>query len=498
MSTARGNYQVDKPDHVFDRDREWRSLQRFVGNSGAAGLGLVYGRRRQGKTFLLESFARTHQGIYIQAFQRTRTQNLELFSAAYASHLGTTAPISFTDWSQVFETLLALERGDAPIPVVIDEFPYLLERSPELPSVLQSLLRPTTETNVKLILCGSALSTMASLLSGSAPLRGRASLELVVRPFSYRDAAGFWGIDEPELAVQLHALVGGTPAYLSMSGGRGPTSAAELDDWVVTALLDPASAMFREGSILVTEDEDVTDTVNAFSVLAAISQGKTRRGELAAALGRSDSSLTSPLRMLSDAGLITSVGDAFRRKRTTYRIAEPIVRFHQALIAPDEIRLASHRGPEVWASAQRSVSSRIYGPHFEELSRAWCIEHAAQDSLISESAPDASELIVNSVAGAVVACREHRSSHEIDVVVQARSPDGGETTAAIGEAKWRDVPCDQSHLRRLDHIRTLLGLSESVKLLLFSRRGFTEGLRREGDVRPDVELVDLDRLYHGT
>lgn len=80
-----------------------------------------------------------------------------------------------------------------------------------------------------MILCGSALTVMGRLLGGGAPLRGRARLELVVRPFGFREAAEFWDVArDPELAFRLHALTGGTPAYKDMCGGAGPRSLADL------------------------------------------------------------------------------------------------------------------------------------------------------------------------------------------------------------------------------------------------------------------------------
>ena len=97
----------------------------------------------------------------------------------------------------------------------MDEFPFLIRASPGLPSIIQRELGPGGSgpaSRVRLLLCGSAMSVMGGLLSGPAPLRGRAGLELVVQPFGYRDAARFWGITDPKLAVLVH-MVGGTPAY---------------------------------------------------------------------------------------------------------------------------------------------------------------------------------------------------------------------------------------------------------------------------------------------
>jgi uncharacterized protein len=386
------------------------------------------------------------------------------------------------------------EDATRSVPVVIDEFPYLVEKAPQLPSLLQAALRPrskaATRWRTRLILCGSALSTMTGLLAGSAPLRGRAALDLLVHPFRYRDAAAFWGVSHrPELAMQLHALVGGTPAYKDMSGGVGPAAPSDLDDWVATSLLDPSSAMFREAPTLLAEEGRVTDVAAYLSVLGAISQGATRRGEIASLVGRAEGALAHPLQVLQEAGFVAPLDDALRQKRTTFHIAEPIIRFHQLLIAPHETQLLRHRGASTWAALQDTVTSKIYGPHFEHLAREWCLEHASPESL-GASSPTA-------VTPTLAACREHGTSHEVDVVVVAGSRGRARRATAIGEAKWRAQPCDQGHLDRLAHVRDLLDLPATTKLLLFSRRGFTRDLTRLGKTRDDVELIDLERLYHG-
>ena len=128
----------------------------------------------------------------------------------------------------------------------------------------------------RLFLCGSAFTVTRGLLAGSAPLRGRAKLELLVQPFDYRDAAAFWGLlRDPELAFQVHALVGGTPAYLDMCVDR-PDSVADFDDWVIRRLLNPASPMFREGNALLSEEPELGDASLYHAVLAAICAGRAQ------------------------------------------------------------------------------------------------------------------------------------------------------------------------------------------------------------------------------
>lgn len=483
-----------KPEHLFDRDREWQALEDFVSSDRpGATLGLMHGRRRQGKTFLLETLVETHGGFYFAALQQSGTQNLDRLAEKYRAYTHTRARIRFASWEEAFEALLALgENATGPVVVVLDEFPYLLDGVPELPSILQDLLSPrgtaVQSWRTRLILCGSALSTMRGLLDGTAPLRGRASLELMVHPFGYRDAAAFWRVDgDPDMAMWLHALVGGTPAYRDMCHGTGPASHAAFDEWVATTLLDPASAMFREGNVLLSEEPRVVDTSLYLSVLAAISQGRTRRGQIADAVGRPADALAHPLTVLAEARLVTAQGDAVRQRRTTYQVAEPVLRLRQLVIAPNEARLTRHQGPAVWAEVADTVASRIFGPHFEELARTWCAEHA--DTATLGGTP-------SRVAPTVLACPEHGTTHELDVVVTESVANMADTVIAIGEVKWRSDEVGVGQLRRLEHLRALLR-AESARLLLFSRSGFSGELVQEAAALGDVELVDVARMYAG-
>jgi uncharacterized protein len=273
----------------------------------------VYGRRRQGKTLLLELLAEATGGFAFTGLQQASTQNLADLAAAYAEF--TSLPgASFGNWPDAVAALLALgDRLNRPVPVILDEFPYLVQQAPELPSALQRALSPRGAARrsgqARLILCGSAFTVMRGLLGGSAPLRGRAKLELVVQPFDFREAAEFWGVrDDPELAFQVHSLVGGTPAYRDMCVDR-PGSVPEFDEWVVNRLLYPASAMFREGSALLYEESELGDASLYHAVLAAICGGAHKRSDIAKKLGRPDSALSYPLDMLERVQLVRKVND---------------------------------------------------------------------------------------------------------------------------------------------------------------------------------------------
>ena len=485
-----------KPDRLFDRDVEWDELSEFASSDElGATLGLVYGRRRQGKTLLLELLALETGGFMFGATQQTEAQNLADLGAAYAAYRGLGQPVAFAGFREAFGELLRLGE-ERPTAVVIDEFPYLVAATPALPSYLQQALTPLGHarqaTKTRLILCGSALTTMSQLLGGGAPLRGRARMELVVRPFRFREAAEFWdAADDPELAFRLNALVGGTPAYKDMCGGSGPRGLNDFDRWVERRLLSPASAMFREGTLLLREEPSIADPTSYASVLAAISAGASRRSEIAAALARPSSALAHLVTGLEDIGLIEHLDDALRGKRTVFRIAEPIVRLNQLITARYEPELVAGRAERVWRRNATVVAEKIYGPHFEDLARQWCLLYADEESLGG---------VPSAVRPTEIACREHEHGHQLDIVV-TDDPSPAGRISAIGEAKATTAPVGLDQLRRLEHLRGLLPsqrVDQPPKLMLFSRTGFTAAVADEAAARPDVELIGIDRLYGGS
>ncbi len=488
---------IVKPADLHGRTHEWATLTGFVGRptTGAA-LGLVYGRRRQGKTLMLELLAEATGGFLYGAQQQTQTQNLADIGAQYARYVGAPAPVAFGGWRDAIEALLDLGAGhEEPVPIIIDEFPYLIATSPALPSYLQTALSPRSvarrPSRARLILCGSALTTMQGLLGGGAPLRGRAVMELVVRPFDYREAATFWGLDhEPELAFRVNAILGGTPAYREMCGDA-PRSVGTFDRWVASSLLDPGSAMFREGNLVLREEPDIADPTAYAGVLTAVSQGRVRRTEIAAALGRPATSIAHLLAGLEQVGLLERLEDAFREKRGVYRIGDPLIRFHRLVIARNEGRLVRHDATRVWDDVADTVAAKIYGPHFENLAREWTIAHASAGTLGGSP---------QWVRPATIACREHGEGHELDVVAVRSTPSQSDQVLAIGEAKATRKPVDVAELQRLEHLRALLpdrATATPPKLFLFSRAGFTAAVLRAREQRRDLELVDLDRLYRG-
>ncbi len=366
---------LEKPSEMFDRAEEWAALSRFVEDDQAgATLGTVSGRRRQGKTFLLDAITRQANGFFFSAAEATETESLHRLGDTLADYLELPARLDLADWHQAVDALLRLgERR--PLPVVLDEFPYLAKSSPALPSIIQGAYRSLRDergrSRTRLLLCGSAMSFMGSLLAGNAPLRGRAALELVVQTLDHRRAAEFWGLTDPRLAVLVNAVVGGTPAYRSeFLRGDSPASLDDFGSWVTRSVLNAQSPLFREARYVLAEEPDIRDAGLLHSVLAAVAEGNGHRGGISNYLGRKAADIAHPLNVLEDAGLLLREADLFRDNRTTYRIAEPLVTFYHAVMRPAWSLLdRPGNAARVWQTSQRRFVSNVVGPHFEQICR---------------------------------------------------------------------------------------------------------------------------------
>jgi AAA+ ATPase superfamily predicted ATPase len=480
---------------MFDRDAEWAALTRFAADArGGATLGVVSGRRRQGKTFLLDALCKAQGGFFFEATEAADAESLRRIGALIGEYTGSPIPARPADWHEVLDALLALgEQG--PTTVVIDEFPYLAKANPSLPSVIQAAFGPRREqrlrSQTRLLLCGSAMSFMGGLLSGTAPLRGRAGLEMVVQTLDYRQAADFWGVTDPHLAVLLYSVVGGTPAYRDgAAGGRAPESIADFDAWVIDNVLDRFSPLFREARYLLAEEPDIRDNALYHSVLAAVAEGNNTRGGIAGYLERKATDISHHLSVLEDTGLLVRAVDAFRPGRSVYRISEPLVVFHHAVMRPEWSRLERQgRAAQVWAGSSRRFAGSVVGPRFEQIARDWTLDYAPADLF---------DRPVAEVGHGVVNDPERRTSHEVDVVVTGHDAAGQRVLLAIGEAKWQE-PMGAGHLNRLERIRELLVRAghpgaETAKLLCFAGHPFSEQLRQAAG-SGEVVLVSLDDLY---
>ncbi|WP_147243133.1 ATP-binding protein [Acidipropionibacterium virtanenii] len=345
------------------------------------------------------------------------------------------------------------------------------------------------------IVCGSSLSVMAELLSGTKALRGRAELDLRLGPFDYRQTAGYYGIEDPLVALHLYAILGGTPGYRDLIGTASPQSSGDLRELLLQTVANPSHALFSEAEYLLREDPRIVERSLYHSILGAVADGAHTPTAIAARVGRQVTALSHALSVLRTAGFLRRREDVLRRRRPVLEVADPIVRFTDLVIDPYRAVYEDRRGRRALEQAEPTLRSQIYGPAFEQVAREWVARYAATETL-GGPAGQVGTTVVNDARG--------RSQYEVDVValpVDQALHDPHARILALGEAKDSDSPRKVVDLHRLERIRDLLigrgYRAGDARLLVFGRSGFDAELADAARRRSDVELVDLERLGSG-
>lgn len=492
-----------RPADLFDRDAEWSDLERFAASSAPGmHLGILYGRRRMGKSFMLRRLAAQHDGLYHVALEEEPGPALQRFADVLAVRRGLSAgQLHLADWDEALR--LALDGPEDLI--IIDELPYLMAGGPgrAIPSILQSLIdsshdtlpsgtSPGTPRTKHLIVCGSSLSVMSELLSGAKALRGRAELDLQLQPFDFRRTASYYGVKDPLVALHLYGILGGTPGYRDLVGSASPQSPADLTGLILQTVANPSHALFSEAEYLLREDPRIVERSLYHSILSAVARGAHTPTAIAASIGRPVTALAHGLGVLQSAGFLRRREDLLRHRRAVLEIADPIVRFSDLVIDPYRPVYEDRRGRQALEHTVPTLRSQIYGPVFEQVCREWVARYASPESL-GGMAGHVGTTVVNDARG--------RSQHEVDVVALPadQAIQGPEARIlALGEAKDSDAPRTTADLHRLDRIRDLLVRrgyrADDARLLVFGRSGFDTALRDEVSQHADVELVDLERL----
>lgn len=467
---------------------------------------MVYGRRRFGKSFLLRRLVEQVGGIYYLALDEAREPGLRRFAGEIGQLYTPPARVAFDSWEIALrETMNLLGTRSSPQVLVLDEYPYLRAQSPELDSVIQALMDSIAsgefgagwKSPVSVILCGSALSVMTELLSGTSPLRGRASLDMPILAFDYRQSRVFWEITDSETAFTVHSIVGGAAGYRDLASNTAvPKTRDTLLDWLSATICNPSHSLFREDEYLLREDPRVTKEALYYSLLGAIAAGATTQSEIATAVGKKSDELNYSLNVLVTAGFVTRDDDLLTQRNPVYRVADPIVRFHKLITRPHQAALEDRKTREVWDAAQDTYRSQVVGPHFESICRRWTDTYASINTL-GGPIGRARALQVNDPV--------QKQQYELDAVALTQASTGRRkrTIQVLGEAKGTMRPRTLDDLTRLDRIHSLLqdrngvAVAKGAKKLIFGMSGFDNTLIKAARDRPDVELVDLDRLYSG-
>ncbi len=489
-----------KPERVVGRDDEWATLSAFVAHQDEhLRLGVVSGRRRVGKSYLLHALAQASGGLYTTAVaeeeapaaRRRFAENIARYAGIGPDLIGTGA-----SWESLLTTAIdvVVQRQGRSGLLVIDELPYWLRHSPEIPGLLQ-LAYDRSQSDEghrggRVILCGSAMSVMTTLLSGTKALRGRAAVDLRMAPFDLPTTARLWEVANRPTALRLHAALGGSPGYRALSPREAPQSLSEFDEWVADSLLNPSQALFSrsEAEYLLREDPNFSGSTLHYGIINAVARGASSPAKIGGLLERDRTTLTRPIQALIDAGYLRHEDNPLTTRRPVITIADPIIRFHNLITVAQTDLIESGRSAQAWQQAKGTFAAQILGPHFEACARDW-LRRYADDEVRAGS---------TTIAAAVINDRTGKAKQEIDVLGLDRTSNRA-SIALVGEAKATIARRTVADLDRLDHIRALLAEQDHdtsrARIALFATEGFHADVIDTARRRGDVLLADLNTVF---
>lgn len=212
-------------NRLIGRDRECGELERCL-NSNRSELVIVYGRRRIGKTFLIEEFFNQKFDFkYVGAHGMTTRRQLRNFQRV----LNTYSKKQYTNIRNWDDAFFALEEYLSALPsdrkrvVFIDEMPWMDSRGSIFVSALENFWNgwAMSQRNIMLIATGSATSWMKDkIIANKGGLHARITSNLHLSPFTLNEAErylNFIGVEwDRYQQAQTYMVLGGIPFYYSL------------------------------------------------------------------------------------------------------------------------------------------------------------------------------------------------------------------------------------------------------------------------------------------
>lgn len=458
------------------RERELNSLEKLYA-SDKFEFAVIYGRRRVGKTALINHFIRNKKAIYFMGVESNDKQNLENFSKNILEYgVGIQVDTAFLSFQAALEYVFQLAEKERLI-LAIDEYPYVARSSRSLASTLQLLIDKYKENSkLMLILCGSSMSYMEDhVLAYKAPLYGRRTAQMKMQPFDFADACRYFKNFSDEDKALIYGIVGGTPQYLLQMDDK-----LSIEENIKNTFLNPTSSLFEEPENLLKQEVREPALYNA--IITAIATGSARMAEISTKVGAETSVCAAYLKNLMALGLVqkeTPYGEKASRK-SIYAIDDNMFRFWYRFV-PENYSIISRGASDIAYKRMEPHLSDYMGKVFEEI----CKQYLWKLLLKGQSPVEFGEL------GRWWGTDPFTHSQtEIDIMGEQ-----DKNTALFGECKWTNERVDTGVLETLAKRGQLFHYGK-IYLVLFAKRGFTKGCVDMANRMGNVMLVSYDDLVN--
>ena len=438
--------------HFINRTQELETLNSEYTNKGAA-FSVIYGRRRVGKTTLIQEYIKQKPMLYYYATEI----NLAMQLKAFIEDMRETLQLGNVTFESFEDALVYLSDniiGKEKLILVIDEYQNLAKLDKGFSSMLQKVWDlHLKKSNIHLILCGSTISMMHSeILNYSAPLYGRSTSIIHLKPMLSRHIHDFVPGLTTEQFMQIFAAFGTIPKYLEMYRKE-----RSFEENVRNLILNKNAFLYSEGYFLLKQE--INEVSTYFSILEAISKEASKLGKISSMLEMQSSQLTRYIEKLIDLGFIdkevpVTEKNPLKSKLGRYRFRDNFLKFWFYYVYKNyrylEIGLLEYVEKEI---------AQSFNDHFVSF---------AYEDYVKETIMQDPVSYLGSVPLKIG--RWWNNKEEIDLVAF------DEEQIAFIECKWRNQPIGIDVLTSLKKKSELLQSSLKPHYVVFSKSGCTDAL----------------------
>ena len=445
--------------------------------SGKFEFTVMYGRRRVGKTTILQEFSVAHNVIFYSAQEKNDSMNLQDFSKTIQTYFDQDGLSSFLSWKDALEYISSRLKAERTI-LIIDEFPFLAGPNPSIKSLFQHEIDHVWKNkNLFLILCGSSVSFMVNEIMGyKSPLYGRITSSMEVKPFDYLESADFFPAYTYEDKLLAYGILGGIPRYLCAFSDR-----YSIKKNIEKAIMSNGAFLYDEPQMLLKSELREPGVYN--SILEAIARGRNRISEISDTIHEEKSKCVKYISALLAMRLIEKkvpCGEGESSRKTIYSLTDNFYRFWYHYIFANK-SYYEIVGPN---AAAADIMKDIYdfmGPVFEDICKQYLIIAAKRRELP----------FVPAVIGRWWGNNpEIKAQDDIDILALDKNRDNG----LFCECKYTNRPMPMEEYEDLITAAKAFPEVANKYFLFISRSGYTEPVQKRA-AQDGTALLSLKDLY---